>query len=131
MKFEFVPEICRGEGAVYEGTLIIDVPKAVERHNYIRKSGVTAILEKMKPAPGEKEAGSAIAFDLAENYEMMTNLMGFVEKHLAEIKLVRKSDGYKVDTVEKFLSIGSCEPAVMEICMLFIKGFEPGKNSEA
>jgi hypothetical protein len=128
MKINFEPQICKGEEAKWSGHLEIQVPKAVERHNYIRMSGVLAVAEKSNGPKGE---GETVKFDLAENYEMMVKLMGFVEKHIVGVKLVRKEDGLKVEKLDDLLCISSLEPAIMELCMLFISGFEPGKNSEA
>lgn len=124
MKFKFVPGVCSGENPKYSGSVEINVPRGPERHNYIRQSGVLSIYEK-----NEKGDGSA-AFDIASQYDLITSMMGFVEKHIVAVDLVRLEDGYKVNTVDQFLSISSLEPAVMEICLMFIKGFEPGKNSE-
>jgi len=126
MKMEIVPVICQGEDATYTGKIVVEVPKAPERHNYIRQAGLMAVMENA----GDK-SDAELAVGLSSQHEMMTKLMGFVEKHLVSVDLVRKDDGRKVDKVEEFMSISSCEPAVMEICKLFLKGFEPGKNSGA
>lgn len=134
MKMEFVPCICKdqpAEGeeaakpATYTGKIVLIVPRSVERHEYIRQSGLMAIVEK---SDGKKDE---VAIGLADQYGMMTKLMGFVEKHIEKVELVRKEDGLVVNTVDAFLSIASCEPAVQEICKMFMKGFEPGKNLEA
>lgn len=125
MKMTITPKICQGEGATYSGTIEVVVPKSVERHNYIRKSGLTAVMDKMEDGKTEQAIG------LVGQYELMTNLMGFVEKHISAVDLVRKEDGMKVSTADEFLSIQSCEPAVLELCTMFLKGFEPGKNSGA
>ena len=125
MKFEMVPKVCQGEAPAWKGKIVINVPRATERHNYIRQSGVLALYEKKAAGKAEEE----ISFDLSSQYELITSMMGFVEKHVEKVDLVRVEDGYKVDSVDAFLSIGSLESAVMEICLMFIKGFEPGKNS--
>lgn len=125
MRIDFVPNICKGDGAKYSGKLVIEVPKAAERHNYIRKSGVLAIAEKTTGPQGEKES---TAFDLASQYEVMTNMLVFIEKHIVGVDLKRIEDGAEIKTLDVLLSTASLEPALMELATLFIQGFEPGKN---
>lgn len=127
MKFEFVPQVCRGEKPTYSGSITLEVPKAPDRYRIIRESGVISIYEKAK---GDgKEAGET-SFDLASQYELVTKMSGYVENQVKEVNLKRLSDGYEVKTVDALLSISSLESAVMEVCLMFLKGFEPGKNSE-
>lgn len=127
MKFDFVPKVCRGEKPTYTGKVVLEVPKAPERYKYIRESGVLAIYEKMNGADGKERED--VSFDLASQYELVTKMSSYVEKHVVAVELVRLEDQLKVDSVDQFLSIGSLESAVMEICVMFLKGFEPGKNS--
>ncbi len=128
MKFDFVPKVCKGEAPTYSGKLVLDVPKAPERYKYIRESGVLAIYEKIQ-SKDSKEDDTEVKFDLASQYELVTKMSSFVEKHVASVELVRLEDSFKVDNVDAFLSISSLESAVMEICTMFLRGFEPGKNS--
>lgn len=129
MKFDFVPKVCRGENPTYTGKVVINVPKAPERFNYLRESGVLAIYEKMADDKGKEK--EELRFDLSSQFELVGKMMGFVEKHVKEVDLTRVEDGFKVSDVDTFLSVNSLESAVMEVCLLFIKGFEPGKNSGA
>lgn len=127
MKITFVPKICKDDGeklAPYSGSIEIEVPKAPERHRYIRESGLAAVMEKLDGKPGSEK----VAIDLVGQFDMVTNLMGHVEKHVTKVDLVRKEDGLKVDSVDALMSIASCESVIMEICGMFIRGFEPGKN---
>jgi hypothetical protein len=135
MKMDFVPKICQGENAQYEGKIVIEIPKAQERHDYIRQSGLIAksakYLQSAQDAKKKGEAeGQKIEVDLSDNYELMVKMMGFIEKHIVKVDLKRK-DGFVIDSTDSFMSIKSCEEAVMEIVSMFIEGFEPSKNSEA
>lgn len=126
MKFEFVPQVCRGENPKYSGKIVLEVPKAPDRYRIIRESGVITVYEKALGGKDKEEA----SFDLASQYELVTKMSGYVESQVKEVDLKRLSDGYEVKTVDALLSISSLESAVMEICLMFLKGFEPGKNSE-
>ena len=123
MKFDFVPNIAQGESATYSGKLVIEIPKVHQRHQYLMESGVVAIMKS-----GNEDKGK---FNSADSYSMAVKLMGHVEKHILEVALVRLSDGKEVKTKDEFLSFQSCEPALIELCTMFMEGFEPGKNSEA
>lgn len=125
MKFDFVPKVCRGEKPSYSGHIVVEVPKAPDRYRIIRESGVISVYEKAKE-DGKDES----SFDLASQYELVTKMSGYVENQVKEVKLKRLSDGMEVNSVDELLSIASLESAVMEICLMFLKGFEPGKNSE-
>lgn len=129
MKFDFVPKVCRGETPSYKGKVVLDVPKAPERYRYIRESGVLAIYEKMGEKDRDGVEKEEVSFDLASQYDLVTKMSSFVEKHVVTVELERLDDGFKVDNVDALLSIASLESAVMEICVMFLKGFEPGKNS--
>lgn len=130
MKFEFVPKVCRGEKPTYAGKIVLEVPKAPERYKFIRESGVLAIYEKMQSAGKDGQEKEEVSFDLASQYELVTKMSSYVEGQVSSVDLKRLEDGFEVKTVDAFLSIASLESAVMEICMMFLKGFEPGKNSE-
>lgn len=130
MKFEFVPEMCKGEGAAYTGSIVLDVPKSTERQRYIRKAGILAVLEKaqQKVKTGEEKTIETVSFDLADEYDAMTAMSEFVEKHILEVNIKRNEDGYVI-TKEWFLCSAACGAAMRELVMLFVKGFEPTKNS--
>lgn len=124
MKFDFVPKVCQGENPSYSGHIVVEVPKAPDRYRIIRESGVISVYEKAKDGGKDEQS-----FDLASQYELVTKMAAYVEAQVKEVHLKRLSDGLEVKTVDELLSISSLESAVMEICLMFLKGFEPGKNS--
>lgn len=111
---DFVPSACEGESPAFKGLVKIAPPTVIERFNYI---------DEMDVDPAMFDGGET---STADYIKVARSLFPLAEKHIREVDLVKTSNDYKIDSVDKLMTDRACVNIVMEIASAILNGFELG-----
>lgn len=114
MELNFVPELCKGEEANFEGEVVISLPSSPQKWKYAKEAGL-----KVKPG-GEIEM-------MSDPIDVMIKMSEHIKTHIKELKLQRKDDGQAID-MERLFFDPECEGILIELCSALMHGFKPSKN---
>jgi len=116
MNISFIPESCKGEAALFEGSLVIRMPTADERCDYLAEANIN--FEDLKVAGGTAYL-KPVASMMRSSYE-----------HIVKIDLKKKADGKKITTVDDLKYDNDCFGILSELATKMTNGgFLLGKTS--
>lgn len=115
MNISFIPEACVGEKAQFEGALVIRLPSAEERCDYMAEANINfAEVREGINNSALKPMGMLIR----KSYD-----------HIVKVDLKKKSDGKKVNSIEDLKYDPDCFGILTEIAgKLMSGGFVLGKS---
>lgn len=116
MNISFTPSVCTDSvnekgvpvPATFDGTLVIRLPSAEERMEYMSEANINVEdLKSLKPMP----------YMMKKSYD-----------HIVKIDLKKKSDGKKISTVDELRFDPDCFGIVTELAGKMMGGFVLGKT---
>lgn len=119
MEITFTPEICSGDTAEYSGQIVMKMPTYIERLEIYESQGLDL--------SGGKEGIESEA--KKKGLSMLKHAASQLPKYVMSVDIIRKSDGFKFDSLE-LLSYDSDLGPVMQECALKLVGrFNVGNPS--
>ena len=112
---DFVPKSCEGDNAQFKGSLKVNPPTVMDRFDYIEKLQVDS-------AMFEEDS----KHDTMEYIKLAKELFPLAKKHVRGVDIVKVSNNYKIDTIEKLMTDASCVKIVMEVSSAILQGFDLG-----
>lgn len=111
MNYLFVPEVCKGESSLFEGSLVIRLPSAEERFSYLSETGIDF-----------KEVSTA------NNFKSIAVMMKKSYDHILKIDLKKRSTGEAVTEIDQLRYDPDCFAIVTELANKMFSGFVLGKS---
>lgn len=112
----YIPSICQGDEALYEGHLVLKVPHAIERANFMKRLNIIV------PAGLED-----VDAKLPENaIDMLPEMFKIAEETIQECHL-KSLDGEEITTEDLFYD-PDLQGVLTEVANKAISGFKPSKN---
>jgi len=115
MAIKYVPTQCRGENAIFEGSLTIKAPTFNERYTYIEESNFKY------DADGEISGGM-------DQLPAIRKMVGASEKHYAKVEIKNKETSQAYKSFADMSIDSACDPILIEIAMNLLNGFKAGND---
>lgn len=123
MQVTFVPEICKGKGAEYEGSITMRQPTYDERLGIYEEAGFGQSAETEEE---EKELKKEVK---KKGIQLMRLAARKVPEYLGEIKITRKSDGFVFDSWDKLQYDSDMGEVIQQCATRLISKFKVGSPS--
>lgn len=115
MQVKYIPEVCKGEGATFEGSLEIKVPSFDQKYQYIEDAGF------------ELGEDGAVAGGM-KNMKAIRAMVRFSKDHYVNVDLKRKSDGKEFKSFDDMQYDSDCDSILIEVAGKLMHGFKLGNG---
>lgn len=114
-EFRFVPKVCIGDNAEFEGFITLTAPNMIQRYKYLSECSFDT-----------NESGEV---DLSiKKIDPMIKMMELSAPHFKSVDIRRKDGLASYKTFDDLINDSTCESIVMEACGVVMGGFKPSKN---
>jgi len=120
MQVSFVPDICKGKGAEYDGSITMRMPTYDERMGIYEEAGIGQDLEEQEEKEGVKKEIKK------KGLQLMRLAARKVPDFLVDVKITRKSDGFVFDSWDKLQYDSDMGEVIQQCATRLISKFKVG-----
>ncbi len=124
MQQVYVPDLCKGEGAIFSGSVTLKLPDYEQTLIYQDYLNVEITLNDA----GEVDSEALKKNIAGKTMFMIRQMSKHVGSHIEKVELKRLEDGKEFNSVEMMTHSKDCFPILREISMLIMNGLDLGKN---
>lgn len=115
-EIEVTPQACKKEGAIFEGSVKIKIPTAVQRYKY------------MADINFQNVNGGDIDAITSNQLLAVSKMIELSVPHYAEVNIKYKDGSGSFKSYEDLASDPSCDEILVEVAGMVLNGFKPSKN---
>lgn len=112
----FVPSVCKGDGATFEGSIVVRFPTFDEKFDYIEQLQVVV-----------NDDGS-VEGDQKAKLKSIREMVKLSAKHYVEVSLKRKADGEEFKSFDDMQYADDLHAVLVEVAGMMINGFKVGNG---